>query len=195
MEDEVAANLLDNIDFLGKYILKEGIDPNNRIILVNTDINRKTADKFIKSLRFLECYSGDPITIHINCPGGSVYDGLSMIDAIRTSSCQVITVGTGLIASMALPLLASGDIRKATANSFMMCHEISYSHGHERLSTTEIESKHTKILNVRLNKLLAQYSFKPYHFWARVGKHVDYYMDADKALELGLIDEIIEEKS
>lgn len=194
MDDE--NNIPEHIDFLARYLLRDGIDLTNRTILVSSEITRKSSDKFLKSLRFLESYSTDPISVHINCPGGNVYEGLSMIDAIKTSPCKIITIGTGLIASMALPLLSVGDVRKITPNAFLMCHEVSYgSGGLERLSTVEIENKHTKILNMRMNKILAQNSFKPYHFWARIGKHVDYYMDAERALELGLVDEILEEKN
>lgn len=190
-ELDESVGLLNNLDILGRYVLKEGIDLNNRVIFLNYTITAASAGRFLKGLKFLESYNQSPITIVITSPGGSVYDGLAIVDAIQSSPCEITTVATGLVASMAVPILSCAKRRKMTYNAYLMYHEISVDIPLSRISTSESEAKHSKSLNAHMHRLIAANSRKPYHYWAKVGKHVDYYIDADKALELGLVDEVI----
>lgn len=182
--------LLDLIDLKGRLILREDIDIDFRTIQLNGVITNKSANKLNRALTFLEGVHKDPITIVINSPGGSIYDALSIIDRIQNSRCEVITVGTGLVASAAVPILASGDVRKATRFTSFMYHEASISLPFDRVSTVDAELKHTKHIEQRINRFMAEVTGKSYTFWASCGKHVDHYFDSEKALELGLIQEI-----
>jgi ATP-dependent Clp protease, protease subunit len=187
----IQEGILDLLETKGRFILKENIDLDQRTIQINTPISAKAADRFNRALTFLEGIHGDPINVVINSPGGSVYDAFAIIDRIQSSSCHITTIGTGFVASAAIPILASGNTRKVTRYTTLMYHEPSFNLPSERLSTAEVETKHVKQLSQRFNKFMAENSLKPYSFWVASGKHVDFYFDAEKALELGIIDEIV----
>jgi len=184
-------NIVDVLDLRSRFLFKENIDIEGRVLRLSSYINTKVADKLCKSMEFLESLGAEPITLVINSNGGSVYDGFAIVDKIKNSPCQIITEATGMVASMATVILASGDVRKSTKNATIMYHEISASLPLERLSSMVVENAHTKDLNKRIAKFMASASKKPYLYWLKVGKHTDFYMDADKALELGVIDEVI----
>jgi len=184
------SNVLDILEVKARFILKDDIDIDNRTININSAITTKSYDKLSRSLTFLEGLSLDPITITMNCPGGSVYDGFAMVDRIKFSPCDIHTRATGLVASMAIPVLCSGKVRTASRNAYMMFHEVSYALPFERLTSADIESKHSKHLNQQICRFMAGHTKKDYSYWVKIGKHVDFYFDSNKALELGIIDEI-----
>lgn len=183
--------ILDVLEVKGRFILRENIDIEQRVIHLNTSVTSKSVDKLIRSITFLEGIHDDPITLIINSPGGDVYSAFALIDKIKSSRCEVRTVGTGLVASAAIPILASGKVRRATKNVSMMYHEPSFNLPFDRLTTAETETKHVKQLGQKLNRFMAEHTTKSYSFWSGTGKHVDFYFDADKALEYGLIEEVI----
>ena len=86
-------------DGLGEKLLK------TRSILLSGEINKESADRFIKDLLVLEAESSDPVKVFINSPGGDVDAGFAIYDMVRFVSCPVIMVGTGLIASAASLIL------------------------------------------------------------------------------------------
>lgn len=179
------------LDIKARFVLKDEIDIDNRVLLINGPISLKSYVKFDKQLRLLESLHTDPILVIINSPGGSVYDGFAFIDRIMNSTCLVNTQGMGLIASAALPILVSGDKRFAGRNTSFMHHPPSYAAGFETITTHGVELSHTKDLSNRINKFLASRTNKPYSFWASVGKNTDYYFNAEQAMELGVLHDYI----
>ena len=85
---------------------------NSRVLLLEGEVNDATCNGLIKSMLVLEHQSAtEPITLIINSPGGSVTAGLALIDTMQSLDCPVITVGEGVVASMA------AVIRRMTALS------------------------------------------------------------------------------
>lgn len=85
---------------------------NSRVLLLEGEVNDVTCNGLIKSMLVLEHQSAaEPITLIINSPGGSVTAGLALIDTMQSLDCPVITVGEGVVASMAAVILACGDRR------------------------------------------------------------------------------------
>ena len=77
----------------------------DRIIFLGEEVNEHTANLVVAQMLFLE--SKDPnkdITLYINSPGGSVYEGLAIYDTMQFIKCDVSTVGIGMQASMVLCL-------------------------------------------------------------------------------------------
>ena len=75
---------------------------NSRVLLLEGEVNDATCNGLIKSMLVLEHQSAtEPITLIINSPGGSVTAGLALIDTMQSLDCPVITVGEGVVASMA----------------------------------------------------------------------------------------------
>ena len=98
----------------------------DRIIFLSEDVNHATASLIVAQLLFLE--SEDPdreISFYINSPGGSITDGMAIVDTINYIKCPVSTICVGMAASMGAVLLACGEKGKryATPNAEVMIHQ------------------------------------------------------------------------
>ena len=97
-----------------------------RILFIGTEINSDVANIVNSQLLYLQTENPNkPITMYINSPGGSVYDGMSIYDVCKFISCPIATTCCGTAASMAAVLLSSGDkgLRSALPHSQIMIHE------------------------------------------------------------------------
>lgn len=97
-----------------------------RILFVGTAIDSDVANIVNSQLLYLQTENPDKkVTMYINSPGGSVYDGMSIYDVAKYISCPVGTTCCGTAASMAAVLLSSGDrgMRTALPHSKIMIHE------------------------------------------------------------------------
>ncbi|MCR4781639.1 MAG: ATP-dependent Clp endopeptidase proteolytic subunit ClpP [Lachnospiraceae bacterium] len=168
----------------------------DRIIFLGEEVNEQTAQIVIAELLFLE--SQDPnkdIHLYINSPGGMVTAGLGIYDTMQYIKCDVSTICVGLAASMGSFLLSGGTKGKrfALPNSEIMIHQPS---GGARGQATEIEIAAKNILKTkeRLNKILAENTGKSIEQIA-IDTDRDNFMSAEEALEYGLIDAIITNRS
>ncbi|MBQ2971892.1 MAG: ATP-dependent Clp endopeptidase proteolytic subunit ClpP [Ruminococcus sp.] len=168
---------------------------NDRIIMLNEEVNSTTASLVVAQLLFLE--GQDPnkdISLYINSPGGSVTDGLAIYDTMQYIKCDVSTICMGMAASMGAFLLAAGakGKRYALPNSDIMIHQPS---GGAKGQATDIEihTKHILHTKQKLNEILAQNTGQPFDVIARDTER-DNFMTAQQALEYGLIDKVIEKR-
>jgi ATP-dependent Clp protease protease subunit len=168
----------------------------DRIIFLGEEVNETTASLTVAQLLFLE--SEDPskdIHLYINSPGGMVTAGFAIYDTMRYIKCDVSTICVGLAASMGAFLLAGGTKGKRLAlpNSEIMIHQPS---GGAKGQATEIEIAAENILKTkkRLNEILAENTGKPVEQVA-LDTDRDHYMTAQEALDYGLIDRIIENRT
>ena len=165
---------------------------NDRIIMLNEEVNATTASLVVAQLLYLE--GQDPnkdISLYINSPGGSVTDGMAIYDTMQYIKCDVSTICMGMAASMGAFLLSSGAKGKrfALPNSEIMIHQPS---GGAKGQATEIEivAKHILRTKEKLNKILAENTGKPIEQIA-VDTDRDNFMSAEEALEYGLVDKIL----
>jgi ATP-dependent Clp protease protease subunit len=168
----------------------------DRVIVVHEDISHGLAGLIIAQLLFLE--KEDPkkdIYMYINSPGGSVTEGLAMFDIMNSISCDVVTIGMGMCASMGAFLLSGGTKGKRfiLPNTEVMIHQPAI-HGGLTGQATEIDIYAKQILRSKEQtiKYLMQFTGQPEE---RIRKDVerDYYMNAKEALEYGLVDKVLEE--
>jgi ATP-dependent Clp protease protease subunit len=166
---------------------------NDRIIFLADEVNDYTASIVVAQLLYLE--SMDPnkdIFLYINSPGGSVTAGMAIYDTMNYISCDVATVCIGMAASMGAFLLSSGTKGKrfALPNSEIMIHQPL---GGARGQATDIKIQADLILRTRdrLNRILAKNTGKTIDEIARDTER-DNYMEADEAMNYGLIDQVIE---
>ena len=166
---------------------------NDRIIFLADEVNDYTASIVVAQLLYLE--SMDPnkdIFLYINSPGGSVTAGMAIYDTMNYISCDVATVCIGMAASMGAFLLSSGAKGKrfALPNSEIMIHQPL---GGARGQATDIKIQADLILRTRdrLNRILAKNTGKTIDEIARDTER-DNYMEADEAMNYGLIDQVIE---
>ena len=162
----------------------------DRIIMIFGEINDAVSASIISQLLFLSSVDEKKdIYIYINSPGGSVTSGLSIYDTMKYIKPKVITIGMGLCASMGAFLLSSGDKRYALENTKVMIHQPL---GGAKGQATDIMIIAEEIINIKkkLNELLSKNTKQPL---SKIEKDTerDFYMDAKKAIEYGIIDEII----
>ena len=165
---------------------------NDRIIFLGEDVNSHTANLVVAQLLFLAHEDPKkPIKLYINSPGGSVYDGLAIIDTMNFVEPDVETIGIGLQASMGAMLLSSGakGHRYCLPNSRIMIHQPS-SGTEGKITDQEIMLKEGVFLKKRLAEIFAKNTDKKLE---QVEKDMDrdHWMSADEALQYGIIDKII----
>ena len=167
----------------------------DRIIFLSEDVNQTTASLIIAQMLFLE--SEDPekeISFYINSPGGSVTDGLGIVDTMNYIRCPVTTICIGMAASMGAVLLASGTKGKrfATPNAEILIHQPLI--GGQGISgqTTEIKIQADQMVKTRqrLNKILSEASGQSLE-QVEIDTERDNYMTAEEAIKYGLIDGIM----
>ena len=167
----------------------------DRIIFLGEEVNEVTASLTVAQLLFLESEDpGKDIHLYINSPGGVVTAGMAIYDTIQYIKCDVSTICIGMAASMGAFLLAGGAKGKrfALPNAEIMIHQPS---GGAQGQATEIQIAAENILKTKkkLNQILADNTGKPYEVVAADTER-DHWLDAQEALDYGLIDGIITKK-
>ena len=170
----------------------------DRIIFLGEDVNPTSAGLVIAQLLFLESEDPDKeIFLYINSPGGSITDGMAIVDTMNYIKCPVATYCVGMAASMGAVLLASGEKgrRFATPNSEILIHQPLIAGNGISGQTTEIKIHADHMVKTRdkLNKLLSERTGKPLEVIEKDTER-DNYMTAQEALDYGLIDGILEKR-
>lgn len=163
-----------------------------RIIFLGEQVNEHTANITVAQLLYL-AYD-DPkkdIKLYINCPGGSVYDGMAIYDTMQYITPDVQTIGIGLQASMGAFLLSSGAKGKrfALPHSKAMIHQPS-SGTQGKVTDMEIDLKEGLAVKEMLAGLLAKNTGQKLSK-IKIDMERDYWMTPDEAKAYGLIDEVI----
>ena len=135
----------------------------------------------------------DPINVVINSDGGDVYEALGMIDFMQSLNIKVNTICRGRAMSAAALLLCAGTgNRVASKNSTIMFHEIS-SGIYGKSSDMKANVQHTEKLEEILINIITSNSKRDSLFWKdKILK--DYYLSPEEAIDLGIIDTIIQPK-
>ena len=167
----------------------------DRIIFLGEDVNSTTASLIIAQMLFLESEDPDKeIYFYINSPGGSVTDGLAIVDTMNYIKCPVSTFCVGLAASFGAVLLANGEKGKrfAMPNAEILIHQPLIAGGGISGQTTDIKIHADQMIKTRerLTKILADRTGKPIEQVMKDTER-DNYLTAEEALEYGLIDEIL----
>ena len=168
---------------------------NERIVFLGTPITEDIANLIVAQLIHLESEDPDKnISIYINSPGGSVYAGLAVYDAMQFIKPDVSTICVGVAMSMGALLLAGGaqDKRMALPNSKILIHQLS---GGFEGQATDIEIHAKEIINVRqrLNEIIATHTGQPLDKVAKDTER-DYFMSAEEAKAYSIVDRVIEHR-
>ncbi len=163
-----------------------------RIVMLSREVSDESADAVIAQLLALS--ADDPesdICLFVNSPGGSVLAGLAVYDVMQLIPNDVVTVATGLAASMGQVLLCAGAPGKrfALPNAQMLMHEGSAGIGGSA-SDVEIQAKNLVATLDRLRSIIARHTGTPIEQVVEdVGR--DRWFDAEQALEYGFIDHLV----
>lgn len=167
---------------------------NDRIVFMGEQVDNNIANSVIAQLLHLE--SEDPekdISLYINSPGGSVTDGLAIVDTMNFIKCDVSTICIGMAASMGAVLLAAGakGKRYALPNAEILIHQpMGGAPNGTQETDMAIIAEQMKKTRAKLNKILADASGKSIEEIAKDTDR-DNWMTAEEAKAYGLIDEVL----
>ena len=167
----------------------------DRIIWLAGPVNDRMSTVVQAQLMFLDNIETKDITLHVDSPGGSVKSGLSIVDVMDYVSSDIVTINTGMAASMGSILLGAGTKGKRHSLRFskVMLHQVS-SGAYGNIQDMKISMAETEKYNKILFGLLGQYTNKPAEQVLEDSAR-DMWLTADEALAYGIIDNIITVKT
>jgi ATP-dependent Clp protease protease subunit len=164
-----------------------------RIIFLGTPIDDQVANVIVAQLLFLN--HEDPereIRMYINSPGGQIYSGLAIYDTMQIISNPISTVAVGVTASFGTVLLTAGTKGRRYALPHATIHMHQPLGGAQGQATDiEIQAKQILRLKVLLTGILAKHTNQPLEIIERDADR-DFYLDAQQAVDYGLVDQVIE---
>ena len=165
---------------------------NDRIVMLNDQVDNASASLIIAQLLFLEGQDPDKdISFYINSPGGSVSAGMAIYDTMQYIKCDVSTICLGMAASMGAFLLTAGakGKRLALPNSEIMIHQpLGSAEG--QATDILIHADHIKRTRSTINRILSERSGRSLEEIERDTER-DNFMTAEEACKYGLIDKVI----
>lgn len=165
----------------------------DRIIMLGSGIDDNVANSIVAQLLFLEADDPDKdISLYVNSPGGSITAGMAIFDTMQFIKPNVSTICTGMAASMGAFLLAAGEKGKryALPNSEVMIHQpLGGTQG--QATDIEIHAKRIVEMKRKMNVILSERTGQPLEVVERDTER-DNFMTAEKSVDYGLIDKILE---
>jgi len=192
LNDRMIADLIDAV----RQVLRKEASERLRDVYLIGDIEKDTARAAIERLRELANESTRPITLYINSAGGNVTDGLALHDAIRhivSRGIEVTIIVQGMAYSMgSIVLQAASEGRRLTfPHSWIMIHEPAKWAGWQSTTAAAQHLERLKQMQDQIYNILSSRSGRPLRQIIKDTKRNDFYLDAQKALEYGLIDAIV----
>jgi ATP-dependent Clp protease protease subunit len=167
----------------------------DRILWLAGPVNDRMSTVVQAQLLFLDNLDNDSdITFYIDSPGGSVKSGLSIVDNMNYISSDIMTVNTGMAASMGSILLGAGTKGKrfSLPSSRVMLHQVSTG-ASGNLQDIRVSIAEGEKYNTQLFKMLGSYTDKdPSVVLSDTNR--DLWLSASEALEYGIIDGVITKK-
>lgn len=166
-----------------------------RLLWVAGGVDDRMSTVVQAQLMYLDSVDKMDITMHIDSPGGSVKSGLSIVDVMDYISCDIRTVNTGMAASMGSVLLGAGTKGKRSSLRFSktMLHQTSGGAG-GNIQDARINFQEWEKTNKILFELLGSYCGKTAEQVTEDAAR-DFWLDAQEAVDYGIIDEIVVPKS
>jgi ATP-dependent Clp protease protease subunit len=192
LSDRLIAELVDAV----RVQLRKEAGERLRDVYLIGDIEKDTARACIERLRELAADGNRPITLYINSAGGNVTDGLAIHDSIRhiiSRGIEVTIIVQGMAYSMGSIVLqaASEGRRLAFPHSWIMIHEPAKWAGWQSTTAAAQHLERLKQMQDQIYKILSVRSGKPLRQIIKDTKRTDFYLDAQSALDYGLIDQVV----
>ena len=167
----------------------------DRILYFTGEVNRETCDTMNAELLYLDSLDGRDISLYINSPGGSVVDGLSVIDTMNFINSDVSTICMGMAASMGSVLLSNGTKGKRLVlpHSRIMIHQVS-SAMKGTVSDMEIEFAETQRCKRDIYNILAKNTGHTFDEIEKLCDRNNWFIGSEAVDELHIADKLIESK-
>lgn len=183
----------DTAEMLGihlNHLFEKKVNFKERVILINGEITEETFAFVDAALTELESHSRQAVTIKIHSMGGCVTSALGIVGRLKNSTCKIITIGYGIIASAATLILACGSERRASSFMQFMYHESSYVlEGRHSANKAAVENSERE--EQLWAQWMAHFSKKTKKFYYEESKFTDKYWSPEQLKEFGVIDKII----
>ena len=169
----------------------------SRTVVISQQVDAKLTSKVLSQLVLLEQESDDqPVTVFINSPGGEIFSGFAIFDMLNFISCPVTTIVTGFAASMGsiLSLAADKGHRYAMPQAKIMIHQPLLMGYQGRATECEIQAREILKTRDHLVKLYSEQTGKS-HEEIKKALDRDNWFTAEEALEYGLIDKVVYNRS
>ena len=195
MTNEVSMQFSDNEGSDSEGLSRTLVYRDNNIIYFFAEVGASSVCEAIRHIDYLEgnkkCKG---ITLIINSAGGSAYDGLALVDRIKTCRLPVTTIGMGLVASMAFVIYVAGDKRLCTKNVSFLNHQIKANlDGSLTGNQIHIEEKETtRLENICVDIIASHTLLTPKKIKNDI-KCGDQYIGAEGAIQMGISHEIIQD--
>ena len=192
LNDRLIAEL---VDAVRTQLRKEQSERQRDVYLIG-DIEKDTARLCIERLRELSNDSTRPICLYINSAGGNVTDGLAIHDVVRhiiSRGIEIRIIVQGMAYSMgSIVLQAASEGKRLTyPHSWIMIHEPAKWAGWQSTTAAAQHLELLKQMQDQIYKILSSRSGKPLRQIIRDTKRTDFYLDAQSALDYGLVDGIV----
>ena len=163
----------------------------DRIVYFTGVVNEDTCNTAIAQLLYLASVDERDISMYINSPGGSVVDGLGLVDTMDYINCDISTLCVGLAASMGSVLLSNGTKGKrfVLPHSRVMIHQVSSSQS-GTLSDLEIELEQTRRCKQDVYKILADNTGKTFEEMEQLCDRNNWFI-GQEAVDLGIADKML----
>ena len=163
----------------------------DRIIYFTGVVNDDTCDTAIAQLLYLSSVDERDINMYINSPGGSVVDGLGLVDTMNYINCDISTTCIGMAASMGSVLLSNGTKGKrfVLPHSRVMIHQVSSSQS-GTLADLEIEIEQTRRCKNDVYKILADNTRRTFEEMERLCDRNNWFI-GQEAVDLGIVDRVL----
>lgn len=163
-----------------------------RIVFLGTPINDQVSNLIVAQLLFLDRENPErEIQLYINSPGGEIYPGLAIYDTMQMVRAPVSTIAVGWTASLGTVLLAGGNKGRRYALPHATIHMHPAGGGARGYAPdVEIQYKELQRMQDLLHKILAKHTGQTVQKIADDFDR-DYFMSAERAVEYGLIDEVL----
>jgi ATP-dependent Clp protease protease subunit len=187
--------IVELVDAVRAQLRKEAGDRIRDVYLIG-DIEKDTARACIERLREMANENSKPITLFLNSAGGNVTDGLAIHDVVRhiiSRGIEIRIIVQGMAYSMGSIVLqaASHGQRLAFPHSWIMIHEPAKWAGWQSTSAAAQHLERLKQMQDQIYRILSSRSGKPLRQIIRDTKRTDFYLDAQNALDYGLIDAVV----
>jgi len=169
----------------------------------DSTISNESCIRFLKNLNYLNKIDQSPITIHLLSLGGSVDPGWAIYDSILKSPSEITIIAYGLVASMASIILQAAKIRIIHKRATLMVHSGYMSiEGATAEISKNLVARNMLDIDIMYSVYINRMKNAPYwkdrepkqikSFIAKkLKKFEDWYLSANEALEIGLIDRIL----
>lgn len=193
---EIDDRLLEDLVSAVKDLLRKEQADRLRDVYLIGDIEKDVARTTIERLRELANDSAKPINLYINSAGGNVTDGLALHDAMQelvARGVQISTIVQGMAYSMGSVVVqaASPGRRFSFPHSWIMIHEPAKWAGWQSTTAAAQHLDRLKQMQNQIYQIMSSRSGRPLKQIIRDTRRVDFYLDAWKAKDYGLIDEVI----